>query len=156
MGGQLVIHGGTINLPSGVVTNTDVASDADVGEDKLRHMYKCGSTFDLAIGATPVAREEIVFVADTVCTVRGFHCLLNDTGTSTDVDFDLKKNGTTILSAVVNITHSAADRAVQNGTISGATLAAGDVISISLAVTSSTGAQGPFAWANIAEHGAGS
>ncbi len=67
------------------------------------------------------------------------------------MDFDCKKNGTTILSSVVNITHSDADRAVKDGTLSVTTVAADDVISISLAVTSSTGAQGPFAWVEIQE-----
>jgi hypothetical protein len=139
------------NLGSGTVGDEQVKTDANIDADKLQHLYKIGSNFALAIGATPAAREEIVFTASGTASVRAFKCLLNDTGTSTDVDFDLKKNGSSILSAAVNITNAASDRAVQTGTISAASLTAGDVISLSLATTTTTGAQGPFAWVEIEE-----
>lgn len=143
--------GGTVTLPSGVVGDEQVASNDPIDADKLQHLYKAYTNFDLPIGSTPAAREEIVFVASTTGTIRGFHCLLNDTGTSTDVDFDLKVNGSTVLSGVVNVTHSDSDRAVKDGTISSASLSVDDVVSISLATTSTTGAQGPFAWVEIEE-----
>lgn len=143
--------GGTFQLPSGVITDDNVASGAALDADKMQHLYKPYTNFDLAIGATPVAREEIVFTASTSGTIRAFHCLLNDTGTSTDVDFDLNVNGSSVLSAVVTITNGDSDGAVSDGTISSATLAADDIVSISLAVNSSTGAQGPFAWVEIQE-----
>lgn len=143
--------GGTFTLAAGEVTDAAIATTTTIDADKLQHAYKPFTNFDLAIGATPVAREEIVFVAQTAGTIRNFHCLLNDTGTSTDVDFDLKVNGSSVLSAAVNVTHSDSDRAVKDGTINSASLSADDVVSIELAVTSSTGAQGPFAWAVIEE-----
>lgn len=119
--------------------------------DKARHLHKPGTHFALAIGATPVAREEIVFVAKGAASIRNFNALLNDTGTSTDVDFDLKVNGVSVLSAAVNITHGDTDRSTQTGTVTSPDLVAGDVVSIELAVTSTTGAQGPFAWVEIDE-----
>lgn len=149
--GQTRLSTDNFVLGSSIVGDEQVKSGANIDADKLQHLYKPGTNFDLAIGATPAAREEIVFVASTVGTIRAFHCLLNDTGTSTDVDFDLLINGVSVLSAAVNITHSVSDRAVQDGAISSGSLAVGDVVSISLAVTSSTGAQGPFAWAEIEE-----
>ena len=139
------------SMASSIIGDEQVKSNAAIDADKLEHLYKADTNFDLAIGATPVALEEIVFVASAAATVRSFHCLLNDTGTTTDVDFDLKKNGTTMLTGVVNITQAVSDRVVQDGTLSSTTLAAGDVISISLAVTTSTGAQGPFAWLEVDE-----
>lgn len=147
----LRITGGQITLPSNSVTNEQIDSDTDIDADKLEHLYKPGTNFDLAIGGTPVAREEIVFVASTAGVIRGFHAMLNDTGTSTDVTFDLKINGTTALSATINLTHADADRAVKDGTLSTTTVAVDDVISISMAVTASTGAQGPWAWCEIQE-----
>ncbi len=146
------IDGGTVRLETGSVLDEMVSSSTNIDADKLQHAYKPGTNFDLPIGSTPVAREEIVFVASQAGTIRGFHCLLNDTGTTTDVDFDLKVDGVSVLSAVVNITDADVDRDVQEGTISSASLSAGDVVSISLAVTTSTGAQGPFAWADIEEN----
>ena len=145
---------GTITLDNGLIKDSHISSQAAdrVAASKLEHRHKAGTSFNLAIGATPAAREEIVHVVEAAAaSVAGFHCLLNETGTSTDVDFDLKKNGVSILSSAVNITHSDSDRAVSDGTISSTSLAAGDVISISLAVSSATGAQGPWAWVEINE-----
>jgi len=146
--------GGTFSLPDGSVTDESISQNTNVDADKLQHLFghPCATCFDLGIGDTPAGKEEIVFVAGTAGVIRGFHCLLNDTGTSTNVDFDLKVNGASVLSSAVNITHSAADRDVSDGTISSAAIAAGDVVSISLAVTSATGAQGPYAWVLIEEN----
>lgn len=142
---------GSLGLTAGSVSDATVAASAAIDADKLEHLYKPGTNFDLAIAGTPATREEIVFVASGAATVRAFHCLLNVTGTSTNIDFDLKKNGTTILSAVVNIANTDADGLVKDGTISGGTLMADDIISISMAVTTSTGAQGPMAWLELTE-----
>lgn len=143
----------TMTVPASAVVDASVASSAAITAAKLQLMHRGFTNFDLAIGGTPVAREEIVFVCSQPngATISAFHCLLNDTGTTTDVNFDLKKNGSSVLNAVVNITNADADRLVKDGTISSASLADGDVLSISLAVVSSTGAQGPFAWCEVKE-----
>lgn len=143
---------GTFTFPSGGITNEHISTSAAVDSDKLQHLHKRGTNFALAIGGTPAAREEIVYVCEAAtAVVRGFHALLNDTGTSTSVTFDLKKNGTTMLSSVITITHGEADKAVSDATMSSTSLVAGDILSIQLAVSSSTGAQGPYAWAEIDE-----
>jgi hypothetical protein len=144
--------GGTFTLEAGVVTNESIASGAGIDADKMQHTYKPGTNFGLVIGGTPTTREEIVFVASQAGTIRGFNALLNDTGTSSNITFDLKKNGSTVLSGVVTITNATADRSVQAGTLSATTFAADDVFSISMAVSSSTGAQGPFAWIELEEN----
>lgn len=145
---------GTLQLDANSVTNENVSSaqSATIDADKLQHVYKAGTNFALAIGGTPVTREEIVFVATQAGTIRGFHALLNDTGTTTNVGFDLKKNGVSILSAAVNIVHGDADKLVKDGTLSATTLAADDILSIAMTVTSATGAQGPFAWVELEEN----
>jgi len=43
---------------------------------------------------------------------------------------------------------------VVDGTLSSTTVAVGDVLSIALAVSTSTGMQGPFAWLTVEENGA--
>jgi hypothetical protein len=144
--------GGTFTLEAGVVTNESIASGAGIDADKMQHTYKPGTNFGLVIGGTPTTREEIVFVASQAGTIRGFNALLNDTGTSSNITFDLKKHGSTVLSGVVTITNATADRSVQAGTLSATTFAADDVFSISMAVSSSTGAQGPFAWIELEEN----
>jgi hypothetical protein len=155
MAGQTRFVADLTSLQTEIISNEQVKSDASIESTKLEHFQKPGTNFGFVIGGTPTAREEIVFVASQACSLKAFHCLLNDTGTSTDIDFDLKKNGTTVLSSVVNITEGTSDGAVLDGTLSSSptALATDDIISISMAVTSSTGAQGPFAWAEIEEVG---
>ncbi|TWU12855.1 hypothetical protein CA54_16810 [Symmachiella macrocystis] len=152
--GNFRLIGGDIRLPAESVVNETVAAATKIDADKLQHLYKAGTSFGLAIGATPAAVERIVFVASGAATIRGFHALLNDTGTNTDVDFDLKVNGASVLSSVVTLTDADGDRSVSDGALSSAALVAGDVVSIELAVTTTTGAQGPFAWVEIEENAA--
>ncbi|MCA9052977.1 MAG: hypothetical protein KDA75_04025 [Planctomycetaceae bacterium] len=151
MAGQFRFQGEAFSLPPGFLTSEHVSDQTDIDADKLEHLYKPGTNFDLAIGGTPATREELVWVASTSGTIRSFHCLLADTGTSTDCTFDLKKNGTTCLSGTVQITHSDSDGAVKDGTLSVTSFEADDRISISLTATSTTGAQGPFAWVEVQE-----
>lgn len=145
------ITGGTLTLPSGIVTDDTVATAAAIDVDKLQHLYKCGTNFDLAVGGTPVTREETVFVASGAGVIRGFHYTCTDTGTSTSIAWDLKKNGTTVLSGAGSTTHSDTDRQVKDGTLSVTTFAADDHFTIVMTVSSATGALGPFAWAEFEE-----
>ena len=146
--------GGTFTLEAGTVTNESIASGAAIDADKMQHCYKPGTNFGFAIGGTPTSKHEIVFVASQAGTVRGFGCLLADTGSSTSITFDLKKNGTTMLSSVVTITNATADGSVQGVVPSVTSFAADDRISIDMTVSSSTGAQGPFAFVELEENSA--
>lgn len=143
---------GVLTLDAGSVVNDTISSSAAIDADKMQHCYKPGTNFGFVIGGTPTTREEIVFVASQAGTVRAFNCLLNDTGTSTSIAFDLKKNGTTMLSSAETITHADADKSVQTPTLSVTTFAADDILSISMTVSSSTGAQGPYAWVELEEN----
>jgi hypothetical protein len=145
---------GTLQLDAGSVEDQHISSTTKIDADKAQHLYRAQTNFALAIGATPVAREEIVHCCEVAGTIRQFAALCNDTGTSASVTFDLKKNGTSVLSSVVTITNATADKAVVDGTLSSTSVAVGDILSIALAVSSSTGMQGPFAWCTIEENGA--
>ena len=144
--------GGTFSLGSGEVVDGSISSSTKIDADKLQHIFRHGTNFDLAIGGTPATLEEIVWVATTAGTIRGVHALLNDTGTTTDIDFECKKNGTTVLSAAINFTHADGDKAVKDGTVSVTTFVADDIISLGMTVTTSTGAQGPYAWIDVEEN----
>lgn len=151
---KIIAETGTLDFQNGFLVDRHVSAATQLDADKLQHLYKPATNFDLPIGGTPATREEIVFVASTAGIIRAFHCLLNADGSSTDIDFDLKVNGVSVLSAAVNITDATGDGVVQDGTISGAALVAGDIVSIAMTVTSATGATGPFAWAEIEENAA--
>jgi len=145
---------GPLTLDAGSIVDQHISPSTAIDADKMQHVYSAGTGFGFVIGGTPTAREEIVYVAKQAGTIRGFHCLLNVDGSSTSITFDLKKNGSSILTGVVTITDSTGNRAVQDGTLSSTTLAADDVLSIAMAVSSSTGAQGPYAWVDIEENSA--
>jgi hypothetical protein len=143
----------TLTLPDGGLKPaawSDTSGD-EFPADKAQLFTKAITNFDLAIAATPVAREEVVFVASSAGTINKFAALLNDTGTSTNVGFVLKKNGSTLMASALDITHATSDRVVVAGSLTSSTFVAGDVFSIQLTVSASTGAQGPFAWAEFIE-----
>lgn len=133
------------------ITKQDVSGSADLQSQSMRHMFKPSTDFGLAIGATPTAVERIIYVASGAGTVEGFHGLVNAAGSAASITMDLKKNGVSILSAPIAITNATGDGVVVDGVIASPTLAAGDILSVAETVSSSTGMQGPFAWASIEE-----
>lgn len=151
MGATFKLSGGTLTLPTGCITDDTISNTAAIASAKLQHVYKCGTNFDLAVGGTPATREETVFVASGAGTIRGFHFMLTDTGTSTSIAWDLKKNGTTVLSGTGSSTHSDTDGQVKDGTLSVTTFVADDRFTIVMTVSSATGAVGPFAWGEFEE-----
>lgn len=138
-------------LGSSTVGNEQVKASSNIDVSKLKHLYKAGTGFALAIGGTVATREEIVFVASTAGTIRGFYCTFNVGGTVGDSDFDLKVNGVSVLSGVVNFANTDADTSVESGTISTPALAVDDVVSISVTRNSVHDGTGPYAWVEIEE-----
>lgn len=141
-------------IPAGNVKDEHIqlSANSKIDADKLQHIYKLGTGFALAIGGTVATREEIVFVASTAGTIRAFHCTCNVGGTTGDSDFDLKVNGVSVLSAVVNFANGDADKLVKDGTISTPALDTDDIVSISVTRNSSHDGTGPFAWVEIEEN----
>lgn len=144
---------GTLDIEPGSVTNRHISNRAGdiISADKLQPWLDRGTGFSLAIGGTPATREEIVYVCKGDGDIKGFHALCNETGSSSSMTFDLKKNGTTVLSGPISITNATTDKAVQDGSLSVTTFTGGDILSIALTVSSSTGAQGPYAWVSLTE-----
>lgn len=138
---------GNLTLAPGTVKNEHVLSTEEIDADKLQHIHHLGTNFDLAIGGTVAAREEIVYVAQGAGTIRGFHAKLNGAATTGTTTFECKKNGTTVLSSGVAITSSEGTN-VQDGTLSVTSFVADDVISIQLSNSSGDGT-GPYAWAVV-------
>jgi hypothetical protein len=145
---------GTLQLDAGSVKNEHILSTERLDADIQQHLYRAWTNFDLAATATPVARVEVVYVAEVAGTIRQFAACCYDSGTAASVTFDLLKNGVSVLSSTINIVHGTGDRVVVDGTISSATVAVGDVFTMALAVSSSTGMQGPMCWATFEENGA--
>jgi len=143
------LQANSMSVPSGTISDGQVTANAAIDADKLQHLHKAGTNFASAIGSTASSREEIVFVVSTTASIRAVHALLNDTGTTGTVAFDCKKNSTSVLSTSISFSTSDADRTVKDGTLSITSLAADDILSLSI---SSTGdAAGPFAWVEVDE-----
>jgi len=77
--------------------------------------------------------------------------MLTDTGTSTNIAWNLKKNGTTVLSGTNTSTHADSDGQVKDGTLSVTAFNPDDRFTIAMTVTSATGAVGPYAWVDLEE-----
>lgn len=137
--------------PSNTIGDDAMNANSPAGVTKTRHLHHKGTGFGLVIGGTPVTAEYTIHRAAAAGTVRNFRAYLTVDGTSTSITYDLKKNGTTILSGVVTLTHSTGDGVAVAGSISGATYVAGDKFSIAQTVSSATGATGPWAEAEFDE-----
>lgn len=145
------LSGGTLILPTACITDDAVSPTAAISAGKLLHSQKPSTNFQFVIGGTPTTKEETVFVASTAGTISGFHCFQTDTGTAASIAYDFKKNGTTVLSSAVTIANTDTDGQIKDGVLATTTFAPGDKFTISMTVSTSTGATGPFAWGELVE-----
>lgn len=125
----------TVHHKAGSVTNADLATN------RIEDYF---TDFHVDVDATPVAKSPAVTICRAAGTIKYVYFALDDTGSTTDIDYDCKKNGTTVLSGVVNFTNSDSDGTNKAGTLAVTTVAAGDRISMDVAITTSTGALGPM------------
>lgn len=141
------IGASSMTIPSGSVTNAAVQSLAGIQAEKLENQNKIvlsqGSATTAAAETKPVfvitgatadivsikAGSVVANIGDSVCTV------------------DLKKNGTTVLSAPITLDNGDAAYALVAGTVSSASLVQDDVVEIVVTATIGTGtlATGLFA-----------
>lgn len=154
----------------GAMTQVSVTADTAMSQSKtgLTEIVTSGKTYYLKITATTAGSTDIILQACEI-TVTPNPCpesievilfqaskagildddifvSLFDSGTNTAITFDVKKNGSSILSAVISVVHGDGDRGIKTGTwasSAGRTYARGDVISAVISVTSAVGAYGP-------------
>lgn len=148
-------------IPSdGTVTNAKISatSTTPVDADKLEHITRIPVDFGIAATAAPAADvEKIVYRANGAAVIRSVKAILFDTGTTSDVKFDLKKataGSTTknsVLSATINFTHADTDNTAKSGTLSSSTLTTGDTLVAVMDYTSATGVAGPALFIEIDE-----
>jgi len=133
--GALVM--GSVTLPNSSVTNASVAAAAGIDADKLDHQHsKCYAQ------ANSAASDEtrIIHVARAAGTVEDFVAgsIAKAVGDAT-CTVDLKKNGTTILSAVITLDSGNTNRVAEAGTVSTAAYVSGDVFEVVIDGTIGTG-----------------
>lgn len=142
---------GNVQLVTAPVQGNQIApltSAQNVPASVCQFQFKAPTNFGLKIGDTPVAAEVIAYQADGAGQLTGFHGSVVTPGSSASVTLDLLKNGVTVLSATITLTNASTARAIYNGTISALTFVAGDLFSIKITVSSSTGMSGVSAYLN--------
>ena len=139
------LSGVSITFDNNSIGNAPIMANAGIDASKLDHLHIQGTAFGLESTDTPATKRFVVHRARAAGTITACEALLFDSGTTTDVDFDLLVNNSSVLSAQINVVHGTGDRVAVAGTISSGALVAGDVVECQIAtVTSSTGAQGPY------------
>lgn len=150
--GQLVPQGGMV-IPAASIGNTQVGTTDPIAADKLQHQlqpcYVTGSA------TTAAAATQAVHVVRGVSgTLVGFDLgsIVANIGDST-VTVDLKRNGTSLLTAAVTLTSAHAAREVVAATLLTTALAADDVLEVVVTVSAGTGtlAKGVFARVTLRE-----
>lgn len=140
-----------LSYPDQSLDSAAVAADAGIAASKLEHQHQPtfaqpNTTATAETRALHVARgagEIVAFKAGSIAVCSG-----NATMTA-----DLRKNGTSVLSAVITLDSANTNRVAEAGTVTTATLAAGDLLEVVTTVNAGTGALGTglFASAVIRE-----
>lgn len=155
---------GGVFYRAGSIVNQDVSTSAAIAASKLQHRHKVGCNFGLEEDAAPSTGTTYSFVAfraSAPCTINSFIALLTDTGTQDNTNnfsFELKKatagsgSFATILSAPIDVDSDIADNTSTSGSLSSATLVAGDVLLVEVTTPATiTGAHGMWASVEIDE-----
>jgi hypothetical protein len=140
----------SMTLPAAAVGNAQVKADDPIARDKLVHEFRRGYAAESA--TTAAAGAHAVHVAAGAGTVLAFRagCVVANIGNAW-VKFDLKKNGATVLTALVETNSGNAAYAIVAGTIDGAKdeYVDGDVFEVVITVNAGTGTLGKGAFAEV-------
>lgn len=142
----------TITLPASAVGDAQVQASAGINATKVQHQHRKGLAQESA--TTAAAETRVVHVAAAVGTLTRFEAGVvvppsNGGGDDRTVTFDLKVNGSSVLSATIVIDKTNTARQVETATISSPDLVAGDVVEIAITVGGSTGTQAKGAFAQV-------
>lgn len=136
----------SFSFPSLSIRNADAAADAAFATTKLMHRHHV--MYQQESAATAADASHIIYVAQASGTITQFRAGAKVAHIGAAVcTFDLKKNGTTVLSAVIETDSGDVAYAVVPGTISSTTYTADDVFEIVVDATVGGGtlATGVFA-----------
>lgn len=130
----------TVRLPDGTVDNAKVAASADIDHTKLEHQHRASLSQNGTAASVTVPLAAIRGAAGTILSVRA-GTITACTGNAT-ITVDVKKNGVTVLTAVITLDNANTARVVEAGTLSVTSLAAGDFLEAVVVATVGTGVLG--------------
>lgn len=131
--------------PNSSIGNAQIDVADPINSDKLEHQYL--PTYSQP-NTTATTETRVIHVARAAGTIEGFRAgsIAACSGAAT-ITFDLKKNGTTVLSSVITLDNANTARVIEAGTLSGSpTVAAGDVLEVVITATASGGTLGTGAF----------
>jgi hypothetical protein len=130
----------SMTVPDSAVKDASVASDAAIQATKVIHQHQKSYSQP---NTTATTETRVIHEARGAGTVQEFRagsivaCL-----TTATITVDLKKNGTTVLSAVITLNNGNTARVAVAGTVTSAAYVAGDVFEIVITATASGGTIG--------------
>jgi len=141
------------NIAPGTVVDSHIAAGANLAASKLQHQYEktFGQPLTAATSETRVIHvckgavgEVVAFKAGSIGVAAG----------NATVTVDLKKNGASILTAVITLDNANTTYIAEDAALSFTALAAGDVLSVTTVATIGTGTlpTGVFAEAVLREN----
>lgn len=118
------LYAKNMTVPPSSVTDASVAAGAAVATAKLRHKFHPGDS-QVGTSATETRPLYVVLGATALLIKFKVGCIVLPIGAAT-VTVDLKKNGATVLTAVVTLNSSSVARIVQAASILTTAAVAGD------------------------------
>lgn len=145
----------TMAIPSGTLTNAGVAAGANLDADKLEHRFRV--LFNQVHGSAATAERRPVFQANGTGVINRVSAgsVVACVGGAT-ITVDVKKNGTTVLTASIVLDNGNTAYVAEDGTLSVTALAANDILEVAVTVATGGGTlgQGLFVVLDIDENGA--
>jgi len=151
--------GGSVALPANTVVDGTVNASDPLGSTKTVHRHAVSS--GQALGADVATQSVLIHIARAAGTLDSFEVVCDTAPTGGDKQFtvDLHKGNAstafaTVLSSVVTMNSSDADRTIETATLSTTTYADGDQYLLVVTASGSTGSQGDgfVATMNISEN----
>lgn len=139
----------TLTIPAGAVRNASIEEVAGIEATKLEHKYEPVFAQPNTTATAETRAVHLVHGASGQVLAFKAGCIAKCVGDST-ITVDLKKNGSSMLTGVITLDSGDTNRVAVAGTISGAgTLAVGDLLEITVAVTAGTGTLGTGVFASV-------
>lgn len=136
----------TFNPPANCITDNSVIAAANIAATKLEHQHAL--TVQQSPGSAIVAATTYLKIIRAPGSVASLDVIVTTAATGADrtVTVDLQKSTgggafASVLSAVVTLNNTSVAKTVYSGSISSASLVAGDILQLVVAVAGSAGAQ---------------
>jgi hypothetical protein len=141
----------SVVLPDGCITNAKVVAGAGIVAEKLEHQHRKTFAQPNTTAAAETRAVHLVYGATGNIVAFEAGSIAACTGNAT-ITVDLKKNGTSILTAPVTLDSANTARVAEAASVATPELADGDLLEVVVAVNAGTGALGTGVFAELVVH----